>query len=405
MIDTPQLSLAIPCYNEEDCVGDTVPPLVEAFHQDGVDLELVLVNNGSTDRTGEIIDEMIASGLPIVKVDIPRNQGYSNGIMRGLEQCRAPVIGFCHADGQVSPQDVVRTYRLIENREERVLTKVRRRYRQDSWKRKIVSIIYNGMMQIVFGWLGSIDINGSPKIFSRRNFQAMELRSRDWFLDPEIILKAKGLGMRTIEIDVEGHARHGGASHVRPATMMEFLLNIWRYRTSGHLRRWRKAQYVKKPIPPKPDPLAAAQTSKPAGLSAVRVLPQKRFEDERGFLHKVLTSSQAGSSRWNGEVYVTAAHPGEAKGNHFHRRMGEWFTVVLGTGSLELRDPDSGEQRSIPLEADSPCVAYVPSGVAHAVVNRGNELLVCVAWAEAEHDPSDVFAHPVWPRDTAQARA
>ena len=399
---SPHLSLAIPCYNEEGCIGDTVPPLAEAFRQDGVDLELVLVDNGSTDRTGEIIDEMIARGLPVVKITIASNEGYSNGIMRGLERCSAPLIGFCHADGQVSPKDVVRTYRLIENREERVLTKVRRRFRQDSWRRKVVSIIYNGMMQGVFGWLGSIDINGSPKIFSRANFRAMELQSRDWFLDPEIILKAKGLGMRVIEIDVEAHARHGGASHVRPPTIMEFLVNIWRYRTGGRLRRWRRAQYIKQPLAARPAPSGAAAPQ--SVLTAVRVVKQNRAEDERGFVHRVLTASQNGGGEWHGEVYVTAAWPGEVKGNHYHRKMGEWFSVVLGKGSLELCDATTGELRSIPIEAESPCSVYVPSRLAHAVVNRGTDLLLCVAWAEAEYDPSDVYPIIVWPRDDAPKR-
>ena len=47
----PDLSLAMPCYNEEDCLGRTVPPLVETFQKAGINLELVLVDNGSVDRT------------------------------------------------------------------------------------------------------------------------------------------------------------------------------------------------------------------------------------------------------------------------------------------------------------------------------------------------------------------
>ncbi len=97
-----------------------------------------------------------------------------------------------------------------------------------------------------------------------------------------------------------------------------------------------------------------------------------------------------------GETYVTAADPGESKGNHYHRRMGEWFAVVQGEGALGLCDPVNGERREIKLAASRARTVYVPPGVAHALVNRGDELLICVAWAEAEHDPDDVFPYEVW---------
>ncbi len=397
----PELSLVMPCYNEEECIGDTAPDLAAAFREAGVAFELVLVDNGSTDRTGEIIDHLMEEGEPIRKVHLPVNRGYSGGILAGLGACTAPLIGYLCADGQVAPRDVVRTFNLMADREERVLAKVRRRFRQDSWKRKIVSIIYNGMMPVIFGWLGAIDINGSPKIFSRKNFQVMKLRSRDWFLDPEIILKAKGLHLRVIEIDVEGYARYGGASNVRPGTIIEFLKNIWRYRLGSYLRNWKRDVWAERDpaerkAPPVPARSGGARrgalpADRPVSLDAVRVLPQKRFEDERGWLHKVLTSSQCDGHPPAGEVYVTSALPGEVRGNHYHRRMGEWFAVVEGSGVLRIADPGSGARREIALDAASPTTVYVPPGIAHALVNEGDGPMISIAWAEREHDPEDVF--------------
>jgi len=408
---SPDLSLTIPCYNEEESIGETAPALARAFAAAGVSLELILVDNGSTDNTGAVLDELIEGGLPARKVRIEENTGYSPGIIRGLEECTAPIIGFVHADGQVAPADVVMVYRLMEHREQRVLAKVRRRFREDSWRRKIVSIIYNGMMQVMFGWLGAIDINGSPKMFSRETFRKMRLQSTDWFLDPEIILKAKRLGIRTIEIDVEGRPRAGGASHVRRQTMFEFLVNICRYRFGSTLRRWMQAVQQDAATAPTTSPSDGTATAEapaqapaeeaglaanlPAGLAAVRVIQQRRFEDARGFLHKVLTSTQTGGKFPSGEVYVTAAHPGEAKGNHYHPRMGEWFAVVQGDGALLLCDPTTGDRHRVELRASQPVAAYVPAGIAHAVVNEGEGMMICIACAESEHDPDDVVAFEV----------
>lgn len=422
---TPDLSLVMPCYNEEESLRKTVPVLVQCFRKERVDLQLVLVDNGSTDSTGKIIDELIQVGLPITKVTVRVNQGYGYGILQGLEYCRAPLVGYLHADGQVAAEDVVLIYRLMFGREGRVLAKVRRRFRKDSWRRKIVSVCYNGMMIILFGWLGAVDINGSPKILSRENLDAMKLSSGDWFLDPEIIIKAKHLGLRVIETDVEGYMRQGGVSNVRFRTCLEFLKNILVYRFGKHLKTWhnspeavkakeRQASYWEnvntgigeaflqvKDIPNKYDLPLSERRGGGVGvtnlLDKVRVLEQKRYEDARGFLQKILTASQCGGDPSRGEVYVTTAHPGQVKGNHFHCRMGEWFTVIQGVGIVEVCDPESGHRLSVPVSTSRPCTVYVPAGLAHAIVNKGDCQLICVAWAEEEHDPQDVFPFVVWP--------
>lgn len=410
----PQVSLVMPCYNEERCIDQTAPELTRVFSSAGVALELVLVDNGSTDDTARVIDGLVASGLPIRKVTVEQNRGYGDGILRGLEVCRAPIVGYLCADGQVAAEDVLRTFRLIEGRQDRVLAKVRRRFREDSVKRKVVSIIYNGLMQASFGWLGAIDINASPKILSRRNFRAMDLQSRDWFLDPEIILKAKAMGLRVIEIDVEGRPRRSGISHVRKSTMLEFLKNIWRYRTQGGLREWRRrwqpadlSTGAASIHPANATDRAEARAAVAPGplLERIRIVEQRRVRDGRGYLHKILTASQCGGHPPGGEVYVTAARPGQAKGNHFHRLMGEWFAVVEGRGTLELQDPVTGERESLALEADHPRTVFVPPGIAHAVVNQGDFDLVCVAWAERDHDPEDVFPWTVVPSSPAEAES
>ncbi|HEU0055097.1 MAG TPA: glycosyltransferase, partial [Longimicrobium sp.] len=354
---------------------------------------------GSTDGTGAVIDALATRGLPVVKVIVPVNRGYGHGIRAGLARCTAPLVGYLCADGQVAPDDVVRAYRLMEGREERVLAKVRRRFRQDSLRRKIVSVNYNLLMLLAFGWLGAIDVNGSPKIFSRANLARLAPVSDDWFLDPELIVKARALGLRVIEIDVEGYARSAGTSHVRRDTVLEFLRNIWRYRFGGALAEWRRGLAPGADGAALPDATPAPNPRRAAGahLDGVRVVEQPRHEDARGYLQKVLTASQCDGHPPRGEVYVTCAHPGEAKGNHLHRRMGEWFAVVQGEGSVEVCDPSTGSRMAVSVSAGLPRTVYVPAGLAHAVVNRGFEDLVCVAWAEAEHDPGDVHPFPVWP--------
>ncbi len=236
----PAVSLVMPCYNEEACVRQTASELVKTFAAKNIPLQLVLVDNGSRDRTGEIIDELIAQGLPITRTTVPINLGYGQGIIEGLKQCTAPLVGYLCADGQVAAEEAVKTYEQARVATCPVLAKVRRRFRKDSWRRKLVSIVYNLGLPVVFGWLGSIDLNASPKILPRESLLAMKLESKDWFLDPEVMIKAKYLGLQILEHDVEGLLRSGGKSNVRYSTCLQFVKNILRYRFGSLLREWKK---------------------------------------------------------------------------------------------------------------------------------------------------------------------
>lgn len=227
---SPDLSLVLPCYNEADVIRNTATRLVEAFQAKHVTLELILVDNGSTDNTGQIISEMVAEGLPIVKETVAINQGYGNGILAGLRRCTGRFVGFMVADGQVDAEDGVKIYTIASQASSPYLVKVRRRFRMDGFTRKVVSVIYNLLITLMFGNLGSIDINGNPKIFPREFLPRMNLQSRDWFLDAEVMIKAKRLGLPVIEMNVLARMREGGKSNVRASTISEFLRNLVRYR-------------------------------------------------------------------------------------------------------------------------------------------------------------------------------
>lgn len=236
----PELSLVMPCFNEEECLHQTAGELLAAFAASNLALQLVLVDNGSRDGTGAVIDALIAAGQPVTKVVVEMNQGYGNGVLQGFRHCEAPLVGTVMADGQVAAEDIAGIFRIARAAALPTLCKVRRRFREDSWRRRLVSVIYNIGMQAAFGWLGSIDLNGSPKIMPRAAMRAMDLKSKDWFLDPEVMIKAKYLGLRVCERNVKGLMRQGGKSNVRYSTCLQFLKNIVRYRFGGELKRWKE---------------------------------------------------------------------------------------------------------------------------------------------------------------------
>jgi glycosyltransferase involved in cell wall biosynthesis len=240
--DKPEISFIRPCYNELDVIPYTIPEFVRAFEAAGHRLELVACDNGSKDRTGDIIKEFIGKGMPIVYHRVEPNEGYGNGVLKTIPVCTAPWIGIIPCDGQVDAEDVARLFQVVKSSDGRVLGKVRRRFRMDGLVRKVVSVAYNVFVWILWPRLGSIDINGSPKILHRDVIAAMDLRSKQWFLDPEMMVKAHYLGVRVLEMNVFARMRSNGLSHVRASTCVEFFVGLLRFRFGSALSEWRRTR-------------------------------------------------------------------------------------------------------------------------------------------------------------------
>lgn len=238
--DMADLSLVMPCYNEQECVGNTIRRLLAAFEGAGHRLEIVAVDNGSQDDTGEILENLRLEHPSIRVCHVKVNQGYGNGILSGIPHCTADWIGFIPADGQVDPADVVHLFESLLTARGNVLGKVRRRFRMDGLQRKFISIAYNGLVNIFWPGIQSLDINGTPKMMRRGVLAVMDLQSRGWFLDPEIMIKSHYMGLRVLELNAFARMRGNGISHVRTSTCWEFLRNLMEFRFSSRMRRWKK---------------------------------------------------------------------------------------------------------------------------------------------------------------------
>lgn len=236
----PDVTFVIPAYNEAGGVGITVERLFAAFEAAGHRLEVVAVDNGSTDGTGEVLRELQLRRPGLILHRVPVNEGYGHGILVGLPLASAPWVGMIPADGQVDAEDVVRLYEAALATDGRIVAKVRRRFRLDGAARKVVSVAYNLLVLALWPGLGTLDMNGSPKLLRREALQAMRLTSKQWFLDPELMIKAHYMGLRVLEVNVFARMRGSGMSHVRASTCWEFFTELLRYRFTGVLQDWRR---------------------------------------------------------------------------------------------------------------------------------------------------------------------
>ncbi|MEE9424046.1 MAG: hypothetical protein V3V18_03595, partial [Methylococcales bacterium] len=112
-------------------------------------------------------------------------------------------------------------------------------FRLDGAWRSIVTAFYNLFMIALWPKIGSVDVNGSPKILHRDVLAAMKLESRDWLLDPEIMIKAGYMGVSVIEMNSFARMREHGESHVQVDTIWMFISTLLQFRFGSKLKNWR----------------------------------------------------------------------------------------------------------------------------------------------------------------------
>ena len=131
----------------------------------------------------------------------------------------------------------------------------------------------------------------------------------------------------------------------------------------------------------------------------ITLIPRRLVADERGWFLKVVDGGEAGIPDHTGEVYLTMAVPGQARGNHYHPLTDEWFTIVAGRALLLVADPVSGERAEFWLDAGEPQTVHLPAGIAHVFVNPvdAEADFLLVAYAANRYDPADTVPFRVEP--------
>lgn len=233
-----ELSIVMPCYNEEKVLPLSIPPLLDLCNELNLRYEVILVNNGSWDSTPQVIDSFISQGYPIRRVDVAVNQGAGWGIICGLKEAKGKYVAYMCADGQISAEDVIRAYWAIRKTKRGVIAKVWRINRADGCLRRSLSWIFNLLFRILYGRTTQ-DVNGTPKIFHREDLQVLEPGYKDSFIDSELMIKAKALHFKIIEVPAIFHKRLAGDSTVRVLQeSFEFLRNLILFRWNRNFQDW-----------------------------------------------------------------------------------------------------------------------------------------------------------------------
>lgn len=156
-------SIIIPCYNESESINELVS-ILKKFPKK-YKAEFILVENGSTDNSRKIFDNLELDNNYIKKVYVDNNRGYGYGIIQGLKESTGEYVGWLHADLQYNPLDLLPFFDYIsEHSNQKLLMKGKRK------KRKLIEHIFTffmGIYETIVFRKRMKDVMSMPIIFNR----------------------------------------------------------------------------------------------------------------------------------------------------------------------------------------------------------------------------------------------
>jgi len=215
MTPTPQLSVVIPCFNEQGNIEKLVTSLRLLSNEQG-QVEFVLVDNGSTDNTGQLLRTLTQGVVGVRVVSLPTNFGYGHGIKAGLRDARGHYLGWTHSHNQTDPKDVYEALSIAASRNGPTIVKGRR------YGRSRVDTLFTWGMSVFESLLFRMklrDINAQPTIFSRGLLADVLAGPDDFSLDLYALVVARQREFVELRFPVKFGPRFSGESKWNTSTL------------------------------------------------------------------------------------------------------------------------------------------------------------------------------------------
>lgn len=222
------ISAVLPAYNEEENIQNAANRMADVLGSLGLlDWEVLIVDDGSVDQTGKIADDLATEDPAHIRVFHHNpNRGYASALNTGFTNARHQLIFFTDSDLQFDVGEIRSLLPLIENFD---IVCGFRIYRFDHLTRLVLSWGFNLLVRMMFS-IGVRDIDCAFKLFRREVFDKVTIESKKFFVNAEVLAKAKYFRFRLAEIGVRHYPRTAGRSTVRPShivSTLRELAHIW----------------------------------------------------------------------------------------------------------------------------------------------------------------------------------
>ena len=195
-MDKIQLSIVLPAHNEAENLPKLIGEIRSYVNNLGWDYEIIVVNDGSTDDTKNILEELQRSDNRIKSVHHPKNRGYGAALRSGFSAATKEWIFLTDSDLQFNIKELSN---LTEYADRYDMVIGYRKNRQDYFIRKVNAAIFNLAVNLLFGlWVRDIDC--AFKLMRREIVNKANLESNGALISTELLVRAEKLGYKIKQI-------------------------------------------------------------------------------------------------------------------------------------------------------------------------------------------------------------
>jgi glycosyltransferase involved in cell wall biosynthesis len=205
---TLEISAVLPAFNEEENLEAVARDLIESLARVAGRFEVIIVDDGSTDGTAKIADDLARGDERVSVVHHESNKGYGAALVSGFKAARMDWIFFMDSDGQFEPAEVEK---LIELTRETDFVAGFRATRADPWQRLAYGKLFSAIVRALFG-VRARDVNCAFKLFKKELIEGHEFIAAGALINAELLSVAKKRGVDPVETPVTHKPRLAGRS-------------------------------------------------------------------------------------------------------------------------------------------------------------------------------------------------
>ncbi len=231
------ISVFFPCYNEEANVERTTQAALTMCRRVSEDFEVIIVNDGSKDGTAEIADRLAAEIPEVRAIHNNPNLGYGGALQAGFRAATKDWVFYTDGDGQFDFEEIDKLLPMLDDYD---IVSAYRMDRKDSFVRKLNAFAWTSLVNVLF-WLWLRDIDGAFKIFPRKLFDEIEMKSMGALIDSEVLARAKRLGYTIGQVGVHHYPRTAGE---QTGANLGVILRAFKelFKLRGEIRRTTKTR-------------------------------------------------------------------------------------------------------------------------------------------------------------------
>ena len=220
-----KISLVIPAYNEEELIEHAIKTSADFLSGIASDYEIIIVNDASSDRTGQIVDRYAQLNSKIQPIHNKNNLGSGGSLFIGLKSAQYDFVLTNFADLPFDIKELTGLLSLLDKVEIDFVVVTRKDRKANSTYRKITSLVNYWLIRVLFN-LKARDFQ-FVQVYKKKVIDAINISSKGTFVPPEIIIKALHKGFKMKEYNAIFHPRMGGnAKYGNPRFILQTIYEI-----------------------------------------------------------------------------------------------------------------------------------------------------------------------------------